>query len=138
MQVQAYLSFNGRSDEAIEFYRSALGAEVLFLMRHRESPEPAPPGVLPPDVGDKVMHATLRIGRSTVMLSDGHCSGQTDFKGFSLSLDLPDAAAAGRVFAALADGGKVQMPLGATFWSPCFGMLSDRFGVGWMVSVEAA
>jgi PhnB protein len=135
MQVEPYLFFNGRCEEAIEFYRSALGARVGFLMRFKESPDPAPPGMLPPGSESKVMHATLQIGDSTVMVSDGNCSGQPAFQGFSLSIAVPDTATADRVFNALADGGKVQMPLTKTFWSPRFGMVSDRFGMGWMVNL---
>ena len=136
MAIQPYLFFNGRCDEAIAFYRGALGAEVVMLMRYRESPEP-PPGLLPEGSGDKVMHATLQIGDATLMASDGHCSGQTEFRGFSLSLSWPDEDSARRAFAALADGGEVTMPLGKTFFSPLFGMVSDRFGVGWMVTLAA-
>lgn len=138
IQIQPYLFFNGRCEEAINFYQQTLGAEVQFLMRHGEGPEQPPPGTLPPGSEGKVMHATLSIGQSTLMVSDGHCSGATNFQGFSLSFNVADAAAAERMFAALSDGGSVQMPLGKTFWSPCFGMLADRFGVGWMVSVEAS
>jgi PhnB protein len=137
MEVQPYLFFNGRCEEAIEFYRRALGAQVDTMMRNKESPEPAPPGMLPPGSENKVMHASFRIGETTVMASDGRCSGTPNFQGFSLSLSPPDAATAGRLFNALADGGQVQMPLNKTFWSPCFGMVTDRFGVGWMVNVAA-
>ncbi len=137
MAIQPYLFFNGRCDEAIAFYRDALGAEVIMLMRYRESPEPPPPGRLPDGSGDKVMHATLRIGDATLMASDGHCSGQTEFRGFSLSLACPDEDSTRRAFAALADGGQVTMPLGKTFFVPLFGMLSDRFGVDWMVTLAA-
>jgi len=136
MQIQPYLFFNGQCEAAITLYREVLGAEVLMLMRHRDSPEPAPPGMLPPGSEDKVMHATLRIGDSTLMASDGRCAGEAVFNGFSLSVSMPDAAAAERAFAALSAGGQVVMPLGKTFWSPCFGMVTDRFGVGWMVTVE--
>ncbi len=136
MQIQPYLFFNGRAEKAIAFYRQAIGAEVAMLMRNRDSPEPPPPGMLPAGSEDKVMHATLTIGQTTVMLSDGHCSGATDFKGFSLSIAADDEASAKKLFDTLADGGQVQMPLGKTFWSPCFGMLTDRFGVGWMVGVQ--
>ena len=136
MQIQPYLFFNGRAEEAIAFYRQAIGAEVAMLMRNRDSPEPPPPGMLPAGSEDKVMHATLTIGQTTVMLSDGHCSGATDFKGFSLSIAADDEASAKKLFDTLADEGQVQMPLGKTFWSPCFGMLTDRFGVGWMVGVQ--
>ncbi|QDQ28016.1 VOC family protein [Chitinimonas arctica] len=137
MQIQSYLFFNGRCEEAINFYRKALGAEVEMMMRNSDSPEPMPQ--LPPGMENKIMHASLRIGESTVMMTDGECKDdvkQSAFQGFSLSLDLPDAAAAHRQFDALAEGGQVVMPLEKTFWSPCFGMLKDRFGVSWMVGVH--
>ena len=137
MEIQPYLFFNGRCEEAIEFYKKALDAQVEMLMRNKESPEPPPPGMLPPGSENKVMHAALRIGGAVVMASDGHCSGQTEFKGISLSLTVPDAATADRFFAALADGGQVQLPLTRTFFSPRFGMVADRFGVGWMLMVPA-
>ena len=135
MHIESYLFFNGRCEEAIEFYQRALGAEVLMLMRNKEAPEKPPPGMLPPGSENKVMHATLRIGSSNLMLSDGRCDGKPVFNGFSLSLDAANEAEAERLFAALCDGGTVQMPLAKTFWSPKFGMVADRFGVGWMVSV---
>lgn len=135
MKLEPYLFFNGRCEEAIEFYRSALGAEVEALIRFKDSPDPPPPGTIPPGSEDKVMHACFRIGDTSVMASDGTCSGQPDFQGFSLALAVPNEAEADRVFAALADGGQVQMPLGKTFWSPRFGMVADRFGVAWMVNV---
>jgi PhnB protein len=126
MQVQPYLSFDGRSEEAIEFYRSALGAEVTFLMRF-----------IPPGAADKVMHASLRIGDTTVMASDGNCQGRPNFQGISLSLTASDEAEAERLFNALANGGNVQVPLAKTFFSPRFGMVTDRFGVPWMVVVAS-
>ena len=132
--VQPYLFFNGHCEEAIEFYRTALGAQVDFLIRYKESPEPPPPGRLPPGFENKIMHATFRIGGSTLMASDG-CEVVPKFGGFSLSLAVPTPAEAERAFAALTTGGQVQMPLAKTFWSPCFGMLTDRFGIGWMDSV---
>ena len=135
MAIEPYLFFNGRCEEAVEFYKKALGAEVLMMMRFKESPEPHPPGMLPPGSESKIMHACIRIGDASVMASDGRCTGQADFQGFSLSLTVANEAEAKQKFAALADGGQVQMPLGKTFWSPCFGMVADRFGVGWMVSV---
>lgn len=134
MHIEPYLFFDGRCEEAVEFYRKALGAQVLMLMRNSESPEPAPPEMLPPGSENKVMHVSLKIGETTVMASDGRNSGAPDFKGFSLSISAADAAEAGRLFNGLADGGQVQMPLAKTFWSPLFGMVTDRFGVGWMVS----
>ncbi|MFN2509113.1 MAG: VOC family protein [Chthoniobacterales bacterium] len=130
--VQPYLFFGGRCEEALEFYRTALGAEVVMLVRFKESPEPQG---MPDCFDDKVMHASVRIGETMVMASDGRCEGEANFEGFSLSLTVPDEAEAERVFAALGEGGLVTMPLEKTFWAPKFGMLTDRFGVGWMVSV---
>ena len=132
MEIQPYLFFDGRCDEAITFYQSALGAEVAMLMRFKDGPEP---GMVPPGSGDKVMHASLRIGDTTVLASDGRCLGQPNFQGFALSLTVPDVAEAERLFAALGDGGEVRMPLAKTFFSPSFGMVADRFGVTWMVYV---
>jgi PhnB protein len=136
MQVTPYLFFDGRCEEAVEFYKKALGAEVGMLMRFKESPEPHPPGMVPPGGENKIMHAALRIGESTVMASDGRAQGKPKFEGFSLSLNAKDEAEADRLFAALADGGEVHMPLGKTFFAKRFGMVADRFGVGWMVIVE--
>jgi PhnB protein len=135
MLVQPYLFFDGRCEEAVEFYRRALGAEVVVMMRFRDSPEPAQPGMVPPGAEDKVMHAALRIGDTMVLGSDGRCLGQPDFRGFALSLTAADEAEADRLFAALAEGGQVQMALSKTFFSPRFGMVADRFGVSWMVYV---
>jgi len=135
MQAQPYLFFEGRCEEAVEFYRRALGAEVTTLMRIKDSPEPHPPGMVPPGSDNKVMHMTFRIGDTTLMASDGRCSGKPNFQGFSLSLNAADDAQAERLFTALADGGQVQMPLGKTFFSSRFGMVADRFGVSWMVIV---
>ncbi len=136
--IQPYLFFDGRCEEALAFYRAALGAEVTLLMRFRDSPEPAPEGLLPPGSEDRIMHAELRIGRSTVMASDGCATGPVKPQGFSLALNLASEAEADRRFHALADGGIVRMPLGKTFWSPRFGMLEDRFGIGWMINVDPA
>ena len=130
--IQPYLFFGGRCDEAIEFYRSVLGAEVEMLMRFKDSPEPTE---LPECFHDKVMHASLRIGSTSLMASDGRCDGMVTFEGFSLSITVPDETEAERVFGALSEGGIITMPLEKTFWAPKFGMLQDRFGVGWMVSV---
>ena len=135
MQIQPYLFFDGRCEEAVEFYKRTLSAEVEMLMRFKDSPEPQPPGMIPPGSENKIMHASLRLGDTTVMASDGRCTGQTSFQGFSLSLAVANEAEAERAFAALSEGGRVEMPLAKTFWSPRFGMVADRFGVGWMVSV---
>ncbi len=133
--IQPYLFFGGRCEEALAFYQEALGAKVEMLMRFKENPDPMPHGTLPPGFDDKIMHCSLRIGESVILASDGMCAG-TKFDGFSLALDLPTIDAVERTFAALSQGGKVQMPLGKTFWSPRFGMLTDRFGVGWMVGIS--
>jgi PhnB protein len=135
MNIQPYLFFNGRAEEAIEFYRRALGAEVTALMRFKDSPEPPEPGKVPPNAEDKVMHASFRVGDTTVLASDGRCQGQPSFHGFSLAITAPSEADAERLFNALGDGGEVQMPLTKTFFSPKFGMVADRFGVSWMVVV---
>jgi PhnB protein len=135
MQVQPYLNFDGRCEEAVEFYGRVLGAEVTTLMRFKDSPEPCAAGMVPPGTENKVMHASFRIGDTTVLASDCHSGGRPSFQGFSLSLTLPDGARAERLFAALADGGQVQMPLGKTFFASHFGMVADRFGVSWMIYV---
>jgi PhnB protein len=135
MNIQPYLFFNGRAEEAIEFYRRALGAEVTALMRFKDSPEPPEPGKMPPGAEDKVMHASFRVGDTTVLASDGRCQGQPNFHGFSLAITAPNEADAERLFNALGEGGEVQMPLTKTFFSPKFGMVADRFGVAWMVVV---
>lgn len=136
MKVEPYLFFNGRCEEAMAFYKEALGAEVTMQMRMSESPEPPPPGMVPPGFENKIMHANMRIGESMVMLSDGNSNVPPQFQGFSLTIGAADIPQAERFFAALGKGGTVQMPLGKTFYSPCFGMVTDRFGVGWMVIVS--
>ena len=137
MQVQPYLFFEGRCEEAVEFYRHVLGAEVTMLMRYKDNPEPREPGACAPGAGDKVMHLSLRIGDTTILCSDGRCLGQPNFQGFSLSLTASDDAEVERLFAGLADGGQVQMPLTKTFFSSRFGMVTDRFGVSWMLYVKS-
>jgi PhnB protein len=129
--VEPYLFFNGRCEEALNFYRDALNAEVTALMRFGDSPEQC----MPEMPKDKVMHACLRIGETTVMASDGCSAEKANFQGFALSISAPDEQTATRFFNALSEGGQVQMPLGKTFYSPCFGMVTDRFGVMWMVIV---
>jgi PhnB protein len=131
--IQPYLFFNGRCDEALAFYQQALGAKVDFMMRYNESPQPVPPGSVPAGFENKVMHVTFRIGDNILMASDGD-TDKPAFEGFSLSLTLSSEEEARRAFAALAEAGQVTLPIGKTFWSPCFGMLKDRFGLGWMVS----
>jgi PhnB protein len=137
MLVQPYLMFGGRCQEAVDFYRDALGAEVQMLMRFKEAPESPPPGMIPDNWGDKVMHACLKIGDTLVMASDGCATNGADFKGFSLSLTVATEADADRTFAALSDRGQVTMPLGKTFFAQRFGMAVDRFGVSWMVIIPA-
>ncbi len=136
MPIQPYLFFDGRCEEALDFYRKTLGAEVLMLMRFKESPMPANEGCATAD-GEKIMHSSFRIGDTTLMASDGRCTGKPAFQGFSLSYTVPDEAKADSVFAALGEGGQVQMPLTQTFFSKRFGMVADRFGVSWMILVQA-
>jgi PhnB protein len=135
MLVQPYLFFEGRCEEAIEFYRGALGAEVEMLMHFKDSPEPPQPGMIPPGAENKVMHACFRVGDTRVIASDGRCGGKPSFQGFSLSLTVANDTEAERLFAALSDRGQVQQPLIKTFFSSRFGMVADRFGVPWMVIV---
>src|SRR5262245_28789192 len=134
MPVEPYLNFDGRCEEAVEFYKKAIGAEVLMLMRVGDSPE-KPPGGITPGTENKIMHACLRIGGSNVMASDGYCTSKPNFSGITLSLSVPDEAAADRAFNALSEGGKIHMPLTKTFFSSRFGMVADKFGVPWMVIV---
>jgi PhnB protein len=135
MLVQSYLNFDGRCEEALEFYKGALGAEITMLMRFKDSPEPCENGMVPPGAEDKVMHSSFRIGDTTVMASDGRCGGRPSFQGISLALTVADDAEAKRRFAALAEGGQVQVPLTKTFFSSSFGIVADRFGVPWMIVV---
>jgi PhnB protein len=132
MQVQPYLFFDGRADEAIEFYKKAVDAKPKMLMRFKDAPDQS---MVTPESKDKVMHAAVDIGDSTVLISDGRCTGQMNFKGFSLVVSAPNEAEADKIFGALSDGGQVGMPLGKTFFAKRFGMLNDKFGVGWMVIV---
>lgn len=137
-RVQPYLFFDGRCEEAIEFYRRTLGADAITLMRFKDSPVPPQPGMCPPGSDNKVMHASFRVGGTTLMASDGRCMGKPSFEGFSLSYTVTSESEADRLFGALADGGQVQMPLAKTFYSPKFGMVADRFGVSWMIYVAPA
>lgn len=136
MQVQPYLFFDGRCEEAIEFYRKSLGAEVQMLMRFKDAPKDAcPQGGFPAGTENKVMHGSLQIGSSMVLVSDGRNTGKPNFQGFGLTLEAANDAEAKRLFDALNDGGQVQMPLGKTFYASSFGMVADKFGVLWMVIV---
>lgn len=132
--ITPYLFYSGRCEEALEFYRSALGAEIEMVMRFNESPDPTPPGILQEGFEKKVMHASFVVGGCRMMASDG-CDDKSKFDGFRLALTVKDEAAAHKAFDALAAGGNVDMPLEKTFWSPCYGMVTDRFHVGWMVMV---
>ena len=132
--IAPYLFFGGRCQEALDFYRKALGAEIDMVMRFDESPDPTPPGMLKPGFEKKIMHAAFRVHGIPLMASDG-CDDTPKFDGFRLALSVSNEADAKKSFDALADGGSVQMPLTKTFWSPCYGMVTDRFGLGWMVMV---
>src|SRR5262245_18819421 len=138
MEVQSYLIFNGRCEEAINFYKKSLGAKVEMMMRFKENPDKEKMGAecVPPGGDEKVMHSSFKIGETVVMHSDGMSyDHKPEFKGFSLTVTAKDEAEADKLFNALSDGGKVNMPLGKTFFSPRFGMVADKFGVGWMVIV---
>lgn len=135
MKIEPYLFFNGRCEEALTFYREALDADVTMVMRFSESPEPTDPPP-PPGWEQKIMHASMIIGDTVVMASDGMGADAAGFAGFSLSLSLSDEEKARHLFDRLSEAGRVEMPMGPTFWSPCFGMVVDRFGIGWMVGVE--
>jgi PhnB protein len=134
MQVQPYIFFDGRCEEALAFYRNALNAEIVMMMRFKENPEPQPSSCTSEN-GEKILHAAFKIGQTDLMASDGYAKGKPEFKGITLSLSPASEAEARKLFGSLSEGGEVQMPLGKTFYSPCFGMLTDRFGVSWMVVV---
>lgn len=134
-KVEPYLFFGGRCEEALDFYQQAVGAEVVMTMRYKDNPSPEAAASIPEGFEDKVMHATFKIGESTLMASDG-CDESMQFQGFRLSLACANPEEARRAFAELADRGNIQLPLTSTFWSPCFGMVTDRFGVDWMVTVQ--
>ena len=135
MQVQPYLFFDGRCEEALEFYKKTLGAKVEMLMRFKESPDGTNSAMCPPGSEEKIMHACFKVGDTSVMASDGHAKGKPEFKGFSLAVTAKTEAEADKFFNTLAEGGQAQMPLTKTFFSPKFGMLADKFGVGWMIMV---
>lgn len=138
MQVQPYLYFNGRCDEALDFYKEAIGAVVEAMFRFKDMPEPEESGCaggeIPP--GDKVMHASFRVGQTQILVSDGMCQGEANFEGISLAISADSDAEAEQLFAALGEGGQVQMPMGETFFASRFGMVADRFGVSWMLLAE--
>ncbi len=135
MLVQNYLMFDGRCDEALAFYRKAIGAEVQMRMTFADNPDKGKPEMCMNVPDEKVMHASFKVGDTVVMASDGQCRGKPSFQGFALSLTVANEAEAKSKFAALSEGGTVTMPLGKTFFSPSFGMLADKFGVPWMVIV---
>ena len=135
MNIQPYLNFSGRCEEALEFYKTAVGAEVTMMMRMKECPDPAMKA--PPGMDEKIMHSAFKIGETTLMASDGMGGEKAEFKGVTLSLNVKDDAEAKRVFAAMSEDGSVQMPLAKTFWASSFGVFTDKFGVSWMVNTEA-
>ncbi|MES2571351.1 MAG: VOC family protein, partial [Verrucomicrobiota bacterium] len=124
-------------EEAIEFYKAALGAQVELILRFDESPDPVPPGMLAQGFEKKIMHSRFKVGEMVLLASDGCSAEDGGFKGFRLALSVQTEAEADRLFNALAEGGTVDMPLVKTFWSPRYGMVTDRFGLGWMVMVAA-
>ena len=136
MQAQPYLFFNGKTEEALEFYKQALGAKVEMMMRFSEAPEKPQPGMVPPGSENKIMHAAFKVGDTQIMASDGHCNGKPSFQGFGLALNAANDAEADKLFNAVGKGGQVQVPLGKTFFASKFGMVTDKFGVLWMVMAE--
>ena len=138
MYIQPYLFFDGRCQEALDYYTSALGAKVEMLMRFKDSPEATDPAKVPPGAGDNVMHASVRIGDTVLMASDGFGKGKPVFQGFALSLSVKNDAEADRLFSALAKGGTIQQDLTKTFFASSFGMVTDKFGVPWMVLTQSA
>ena len=136
MKVQAYITFGGRCEEALEFYKKSIGAEVTGLLRWKESPDKDMKP--PPGYEEKIMNAAFRIGETELMADDGMGEKTAEFRGMTLAIEVADDAEAKRVFTALGEGGSVQMPLMKTFWTSSFGMLIDKFGVPWMVNVEAS
>jgi PhnB protein len=137
MQIQPYLSFEGRAQEALDFYKKALGAKEGMIMRFKDAP-PEAQASMTPGSGDKIMHMSFKVGDTELMGSDGMCTGTAKFEGMALTYNAKDPAEAEKVFKALGDGGQVRMPLNKTFFSPAFGMLADKFGVGWMIIVPQA
>ena len=133
MIVQSYLSFEGRCEEAFNFYVEKLGAKLDVMMRFKDSPEPCPEGMIPPGSENKIMHMSFHVGETMLMATDGNCAGKTGFQGISLALSVPTVEEANKIFSALSGEGQVQMPIGKTFFSPAFGMVADKFGVNWMV-----
>jgi len=135
MYVQPYVFFNGRCEEALNYYSEKLGAQVIFKMHFRDAP-PDPNNPPRPELADKIMHANVQLGTTFWMASDGACDPAAgSFNGFSLSLTVEDSAIAEKSFNALADGGQVVMPFQKTFWSDGFGVVEDRFGLKWMVTL---
>jgi len=132
-KIEPYIFYEGRAEEAIEFYKQALGAQVEMIMRYSESPDPPPPDMVKPGSENKIMHSSITVDGQRIMISDGGCSGESKIGGFSVSLSVGSEADAKRYFEGLSEGGQVQLPITATFFSPCFGMVQDKFGVGWMV-----
>jgi len=136
MKVQAYITFGGRCEEALEFYKKSIGAEITSLMRWKESPDKGMKG--PPGCEEKIMNAVFRIGETELMADDGMGEAPAQFKGMTLAIEVTDDAEAKRVFTELGEGGSVKMPLAKTFWTSSFGMLTDKFGVPWMVNVASS
>ena len=136
MNVQPYVFFDGKCEEALEFYKQALGAKVEMMMRYSENPDKPDPSKMPPNSANKIMHAAFKVGDTQILASDGHCQGKPSFQGFGLAISAANDAEASKVFNAVGKGGKVQAPLGKTFFASSFGMVTDKFGVLWMVIAE--
>jgi len=135
MQINAYLSFDGQCEAAFQLYEQVFGGKIEGVFRYEGTPIE---GQVPPEWRQKIMHITLGVGQSQIMGADaqpGQSSGPA--KRFCMSINLKDTEEAKRIFNGLAEGGQIQMPLAPTFWAAQFGMLTDRFGIPWMVNCEA-
>ena len=135
MKVQPYVFFDGKCDEALQFYQRALGAKVNALMRFSEAPDQSQ---IKPESKNKVMHSAFQIGETEILASDGYCLGAPAFQGFALTINAANSAEALKLFTGIAEGGKIQMPLEKTFFAASFGIAVDKFGVSWMVIADKA
>lgn len=133
MQINPYLVFNGQCEAAFKFYEKLLGGKITGIMTHANSPMA---NQVPPEWRDKVMHAHMTVGNSVLMGSDAPPQHFQKPQGFSVSIGVKTVEEGERIFKALSENGAVQMPFQKTFWSPGFGMLTDRFGIPWMVNCD--
>ncbi|MFM0321344.1 VOC family protein [Caballeronia glebae] len=133
MQLDTYIFYHGDCAAALELYQAAFGAQIATLLRFRDAPDG---GNAPPDWADKIMHGVFFVGDRAIMVSDGqHGQPHKSYSGFTMSITADDAQSGERAFNLLAEGGSVLTPWQSTFWTQGFGMLTDRFGVPWLINV---